>query len=138
VHAKVAVVSANAFDKGLDNDAGVRAEDFILKPVRHSELLDWLERQLGLRWIEAPAAAPAPAAPPLSASRTWPRPELLAPLQNAVQLGYYRGILNQLEAIEAAQPECAAFTREMRELARQFQFEAMVLALARAQPEGVK
>ena len=62
----------------------------------------------------------------------------MAPLQNAVQLGYYRGILNQLEAIEAAQPECAAFTREMRELARQFQFEAMVLALARAQPEGVK
>ena len=42
----VAIVSANAFDKGLDNDVGLPPEDFILKPVRHSELLDWLERKL--------------------------------------------------------------------------------------------
>jgi signal transduction histidine kinase/purine-cytosine permease-like protein/DNA-binding NarL/FixJ family response regulator len=131
VHAKVAVVSANAFDKGLENDAGIRAEDFILKPVRHSELLDWLERQLGLRWLQeaqaAESAAPAPA--------VWifPRAELLAPLQQAVQLGYYRGILNQLDAIDAGQPECQEFTAAMRELARQFQFEAIGRALAGAQ-----
>jgi signal transduction histidine kinase/FixJ family two-component response regulator len=132
--AKVAVVSANAFDKALDNDAGVRTEDFILKPVRHGELLDWLERQLGLRWRhDAVTVAPAAAV-----ARDWtlPRAELVAPLQNAVQLGYYRGILNQLDAIDAAQPECAAFTAAMRELARQFQFEAIVHALARTQPEG--
>jgi CheY-like chemotaxis protein len=127
VQAKIAVVSANAFDKGLDNDAGIRPEDFILKPVRHAELLDWLERQLGLRWLQEPAATPAPAAP---LAWTWPRPELLAPLQQAVQLGYYRGILNQLEAIDAAQAECAGFTAQLRELARQFQFEAIARTLA--------
>ncbi|MBC5783882.1 response regulator [Ramlibacter sp. USB13] len=135
LHAKVAVVSANAFDKGLENDAGVRAEDFLLKPVRHSELLDWLERQLGLRWLHE-EVAPAPAAAPASVPGVWPRPDLLAPLRNAVELGYYRGILNQLDAIQVAQPECAAFAGEMRELARQFQFEAMGRALSRAQPEG--
>jgi CheY-like chemotaxis protein len=53
-----------------------------------------------------------------------------------VQLGYYRGILNQLEAIDAAQPECAAFPRAMRELARQFQFEAIGRALAGAPRAG--
>jgi CheY-like chemotaxis protein len=133
--AKVAVVSANAFDKGLENDAGIRSEDFILKPVRHSELLDWLERQLGLRWTrgdEAPAA-PVPAQPPTA--WTWPRAELLAPLQQAVQLGYYRGILNQLDAIDAAQPECASFTAALRESARQFQFESIARELARAPQE---
>jgi CheY-like chemotaxis protein len=130
VKSKIAVVSANAFDKGLDNDAGIRAEDFILKPVRHSELLDWLERQLGLCWLQEAQAAPAPVAS--RDSWAWPAPELLAPLQQAVQLGYYRGILNQLEAIDAAQAECAAFTAAMRELARQFQFEAIVHALADA------
>ncbi|RYY79590.1 MAG: hypothetical protein EOO24_43610, partial [Comamonadaceae bacterium] len=62
----------------------------------------------------------------------WPRAELLAPLQQAVQLGYYRGILNQLAAIDTAQPECADFTGAMRELARQFQFEAIGRALADA------
>ena len=49
-----------------------------------------------------------------------------------MQLGYYRGILNQLDEIEAAQPECAAFAAAMRELARQFQFEAMSRHLAQA------
>ncbi|HSV83422.1 MAG TPA: ATP-binding protein [Ramlibacter sp.] len=130
LQARVAVVSANAFDKGLENDAGIRPEDFILKPVRHSELLDWLERQLGLRWLQE-----APAADPPAVGRTdwhWPGAELLAPLQQAVQLGYYRGILKALDGIDAAQAECEGFTAAMRELARQFQFEAIGRELARA------
>jgi signal transduction histidine kinase/CheY-like chemotaxis protein/purine-cytosine permease-like protein len=126
---RVAVVSANAFDKGLENDAGIRAEDFILKPVRHAELLDWLERQLGLRWLQEP---PAPAQPQVQQPPwAWPRTDLLQPLLQAVQLGYYRGILNQLDAIEAAQPQCRTFAEAMRELARQFQFEAIARELAR-------
>ncbi|MCD6078073.1 MAG: hybrid sensor histidine kinase/response regulator, partial [Ramlibacter sp.] len=132
VQAKVAVVSANAFDKALDNDVGIRPEDFIVKPVRHTELLDWLERQLGLRWLQEPV--PAALAPVVPANWCWPRAALLAPLQQAVQLGYYRGILNQLDAIDAVQPDCAAFTAAMRELARRFQFEAIGRELARAQP----
>jgi signal transduction histidine kinase/purine-cytosine permease-like protein len=131
VQAKIAVVSANAFDKALDNDAGIRPEDFILKPVRHTELLDWLERQLGLRWLQQPA--PVVVAAVTASQWVWPGAELLAPLQNAVQLGYYRGILQQLDAIDAAQPDCAAFTQAMRELARQFQFEAIARELARGQ-----
>ncbi len=65
--AHVAVVSANAFDKGLENDVGIKPEDFIVKPVRHTELLDWLERRLALQWLEQEAAPPASApreAPP--------------------------------------------------------------------------
>jgi CheY-like chemotaxis protein len=129
--ARIAVVSANAFDKNLDNDAGVRAEDFILKPVRHSELLDWLERQLGLRWLES---APPPIAAPAATASAWVWPEAasLLALQHSVQLGYYRGIMNQLDAIEAARPACAGFAAAMRELARQFQFEAMSRELSKA------
>ncbi|WP_395689524.1 ATP-binding protein [Caenimonas koreensis] len=134
VHAKVAVVSANAFDKNLDNDAGVRAEDFILKPVRHSELLDWLERQLQLEWLEAPAPSAAPAEPATTDAWVWPAPDATALLQQAVQLGYYRGIQGQLDAIDSTQPECARFTAAMREMARQFQFEAMTRKLLEAVP----
>jgi signal transduction histidine kinase/purine-cytosine permease-like protein len=133
VGARIAVVSANAFDKGLDNDAGVKPEDFILKPVRHSELLDWLERQLGLRWNEA---APAPVAtvpvPTDAAAWSWPHPVHLHALREMVQLGYYRGIMAKLAEIESVQPACAAFAAAMRELARQFQFEAMSRELAKS------
>ncbi|MDP3138338.1 MAG: ATP-binding protein, partial [Burkholderiaceae bacterium] len=128
---RIAIVSANAFDKGQDNDVGIRTEDFILKPLRHSELLDWLERQLDLVWIEAEAPPPTvrPAAP-ASVTRAVPAPAALAALQEVVTLGYYRGIMNQLDAMQAEQPASAPFVEEMRGLARQFQFEAMSQSLA--------
>lgn len=132
LRSQVAVVSANAFDKNLDNDAGIRTEDFILKPVRHTELIDWLERRLALTWRQAPAAPPPAAETASGAPPVLPRAALLAPLQQAVQLGYYRGILNQLAVIDAEQPECAGFTAAMRAHAAQFQFEAIGRALAGA------
>ena len=42
-----------------------------------------------------------------------------------MQLGYYRGIMNQLDEMEAAEPASIAVVGELRELARQFQFEAI-------------
>ena len=129
----VAIVSANAFDKRLENDVGIAPEDFFVKPVRHSELLDWLERQLAIRWTDTAAApAEAPAAP---VALVRPSPTHLRALEEAVGLGYFRGIMNQLDAIDAAQPECATWTAAQRALARQFRFEAMDCGTA-ASPEG--
>ena len=127
--AAVAIVSANAFDKRLENDVGIAPEDFFVKPVRHSELLDWLERRLALRWTDS-AAAPAP--PPAQPAAVLPDAASLRALEEAVGLGYFRGIMNQLDVIDAAQPECAGWTATQRALARQFQFEAMSQALTAA------
>ncbi len=125
VQPQIAIVSANAFDKGLENDVGIRHEDFILKPVRHSELLDWLERQLSLTWLtQAPAAVTAVAAAPLTAL-VWPTAPELKALSELINLGFFRGIMNQLDKIDKAQPECHAFVAAMQGLARQFEFEAM-------------
>lgn len=124
--AAVAIVSANAFDKRLENDVGITPDDFFVKPVRHSELLDWLERRLALQWTDN-AAAPAPIEQPPRI--VVPTPERLRALEEAVSLGYFRGIMNQLDDIDAAQPECAEWTSAQRTLARQFQFEAMTRAL---------
>ncbi|OUM01705.1 hybrid sensor histidine kinase/response regulator [Variovorax sp. JS1663] len=127
--AQVAIVSANAFDKRLENDVGIAPEDFFVKPVRHSELLDWLERRLALQWTDN-AAAPQPA--PAEPAGALPAAQRLRALGEAVSLGYFRGIMNELDAIDAAQPECAAWTAAQRALARQFQFEAMGRALTAA------
>nr|WP_157900399.1 ATP-binding protein [Rhodoferax koreense] len=126
---RVAIVSANAFDKALENDVGIRPEDFIVKPVRHSELLDWLERRLALQWTDTPVAIAEPA--PVAA-RVWPSAERLQALAEAVQLGYYRGVLNHLGHIEAEEPACAGLVNEIRGLARQFQFETIGRLLAEA------
>jgi hypothetical protein len=53
-------------------------------------------------------------------------------LQEVVQLGYYRGIMNQLAQIETAHPECGDLVEQLRALARQFQFEAIGRLLAPA------
>jgi len=136
----VAIVSANAFDRGLDQGLGIAAEDFIVKPVRHSELLDWLERRLNLQWLSASAIPATPAASSTADAASPPqaalpaREELLA-LQALVQLGYYRGIVNRLNDLALAQPQCAAFISAQTALARQYQFEAMLSTLQKALDE---
>ena len=127
--APAAIVSANAFDKALDNDVGIRPEDFIVKPVRVSELLDWLGRRLGLQWIEAERSPPPPmsgaagAAP--SQGEALPKLEALRQLEEQVHAGYIRGVHKVLDQIAAAQPECEAFVSRLRGLARQFQLDAL-------------
>ena len=119
--APVAIVSANAFDKNLDNDVGITPADFITKPVRMDELLDWLGAQLQLQWLPrgaAPAAAPAAAGVP-------PPREQLQALQQVVALGYPRGVWQRLDQIAAAHPECTPWLAALRGMADRFQFDRM-------------
>ncbi len=129
--AHVAIVSANAFDKGLDNDVGITPEDFILKPVRVSELLDWLGRRLSLVWIEAARPAAAPVAP--APAMVLPTVDVLKALDELVGSGYVRGIHRMLDRIADDHPECADFVAHVRTMARQFQLEAISGFLRKAQ-----
>jgi signal transduction histidine kinase/CheY-like chemotaxis protein/purine-cytosine permease-like protein len=130
--APVAVVSANAFDKGLDNDAGIAPEDFIVKPVRMGELLDWLGRRLALEWVQATPREPAAATAAPQAVQRWPSGAPLQALEESVRLGYYRGVQQALDHIEASEAACAGFVARARSLAREFQFEAMAQWLQQA------
>ena len=120
--APVAVVSANAFEKGQDNDAGIGSADFITKPVRFDELLDWLGTHLQLSWLNAPALPPPPA---VSASAPRPSPEQLHALLQVVVMGYPRGVHRVLDQIEASRPDCTAWLSPLRQLAQHFQFDRM-------------
>ena len=109
----LAVVSANAFDKKLDNDVGLPSEDFLVKPVRLAELLDWLGRRLGLQWLheQRPPAAPAPSAEQVQAL---PPEPLLIGLREAASLGHVRAVARGIDAIEAAHASYGAFGARMR------------------------
>jgi signal transduction histidine kinase/purine-cytosine permease-like protein/DNA-binding NarL/FixJ family response regulator len=121
--APVAIVSANAFDKNLDNDLHITPADFITKPVRLDELLDWLTQRLALTWLPRPAPAAA-AAPAATAGPRPPRAELLA-LRELVALGYPRGVRQRLAELESAHPGSAAWLAALRALAERFQFDGM-------------
>ncbi|MFN7725466.1 MAG: response regulator, partial [Rubrivivax sp.] len=137
----LAVVSANAFDKRPDNPVGLAQEDFLVKPVRVAELLDWLGRQLQLTWLLAdapppPAPPPAtPAAPAPGAATTLQPVALLHTLQQALALGHVRGVQQHLATLEqlAALPEATAWAelaQRLRPLAQQYRFEAMSQLIA--------
>ncbi len=125
----LAVVSANAFDRRLDNPVALPAEDFIVKPVRVNELLDWIGRRLAIDWITE-GRTPAPPPPPGTLTALPPAPMLRA-LHEAVALGHVRGIGRQIEAI-AADPAHGVFAERMRLLARGFRYEAMNEILTKA------
>ena len=132
----LAIVSANAFDKGLVADMGGAPvhspPDFFVKPVRRDDLLMWLGQVLGLTWTEAlPDPAALDLAPALSAVAT-PAEQAhaiaadeLLPLLELVRLGYYRGIVQWLDQWVARRPEHTAFAQGLRTLAREFRFEAI-------------
>lgn len=126
----LAIVSANAFDKGLhvelDGEDGVLAQDFIVKPVRRAELLSWLAHRLGLQWVvPATGATPTPAAPER------PAREEIEPLLELVRLGYTRGILQWLDEWVRRRPEQAALATTLAALAREFRFDAIEHQLLR-------
>ncbi|MGA0610239.1 ATP-binding protein [Caldimonas sp. KR1-144] len=128
--APVAIVSANAFDRALDNDVGITPADFFVKPVRMAELLDWLARRLAAPRTATPDA-PVPALPvglPAAAR------ERRARLDEFARLGYLRGLLVELDAIAQAQPEAAAWAAQARALAQRFEFDALRALLAADAP----
>lgn len=131
--AHIAVISANAFDKGLDHDAQISPEDFILKPVRITELLEWIGKHLELDWIEAEdsTSAQSPAASTLAASNV-PAPAYLDALAQQLNLGYVRGIQAELDRILAEDATCAEWVTRQRELLAQFDFDAMTRELKRS------
>jgi CheY-like chemotaxis protein len=129
--AATAIVSANAFDKALENDVGIQPRDVQLKPVRVKELLDRLGERLSLAWTAPVAPADplpvAPSGPPLPAPAdvVYPPAASLQGLLNAARSGYVRGITAQLDQIERDHPACQAFVGRARSLTQQFRIDAL-------------
>jgi CheY-like chemotaxis protein len=137
--APAAIVSANAFDKSLDNDVGITTEDFIVKPVRVNELLDWLGGKLQLQWIETerPLSAATEVLPSQAQAEVLPSSAALRLLEDQIHAGYIRGIHKVLDQMALAEPAAEVFVQRMRAMAKQFQLDAMAQTLKQAlsQPE---
>ncbi|MES3025075.1 MAG: ATP-binding protein [Pseudomonadota bacterium] len=129
----IAIVSANAFDKGLENPAGIPADDFFVKPVNVNEILDWIGRKLELAWVTQPAPAPSPA-PAKAATVRFPPTEQLDALREQVELGYVRGIQAQLASIRALDPAFASFCDNAQGHAARFQLDVLARFLEHGEP----
>lgn len=125
----IAIVSANAFDKGLDNIAGISAEDFFVKPINIDELLAWLGKRLAIEWV-APSSVSAPSTHAQGGSHQQ-KPMVLPPqayldaIKTQLNIGYMRGVIKHLDEVAAQDVQYAVFVEEMRQLAARFEIAAM-------------
>lgn len=125
----IAIVSANAYDKNLENAAGIASQDFMVKPVNVEDLLDWIGQQLALTWLHASDIEIATHAAHQQASETIeiavPESQHLQAILSLIDLGYVKGIHQKLDEIHALHPRYAGFVLLMRQFVQQFKLEAI-------------
>ena len=119
---KIGIISANAFDKNLENDSGIRDKDFILKPVNLFELIYWLGERLELEWINKSDVVEAKA---IDAPYQLPPEATLKELLEMINLGYLVGVRQLIKDIELQELACNRFINEVSDMAAKFQLSKM-------------
>lgn len=119
------IISANAFEKGQENDVGIASEDFLLKPIRIEELLDWIGQRLQLSWLLADSVEDMTPEAPAITERVFPPAAELLPLLDAAGLGYVRGMKQELARLAMLDPRYAEFVAVASEHVKRFEFDAL-------------
>ncbi|AUS99949.1 two-component system sensor histidine kinase/response regulator [Nostoc sp. CENA543] len=137
---KIIVSSASVFDSDQNRSLAVGGDDFLGKPIQIDELLRQLERHLSLVWIYQPSQSEAvldlvtPQKNP-SAQLIPPHPEVLQELIMLAKRGNFNAIIKCAEQLETADPNFADFAQQLKQLARQFDEDAILNFLTKYQVE---
>jgi signal transduction histidine kinase/CheY-like chemotaxis protein len=119
-HARIVMVSANAFENVPTKLTEHGCDGFLSKPVMEVELLAMLRAQLGVEWRyrdEEPVETVFPAP-------RYPLPPPIArELLSWMTVGYVKGVTRKLEELERSRDELRPVTREFRELLREFRLD---------------
>jgi len=119
----IAIISANAFDRNLENTSHMTADDFIVKPVNLIDLINWIGTQLPLEWIYSQKSNEKVIVQ--EPVYQFPPTEQLESLLNFIDLGYMAGVknlLNEIEQQEQANPE---FIHNMKDMTQSFDLDAL-------------
>ena len=122
----IAIISANAYDRSLDNQAKIPAQDFFVKPVNLDEVLDWIGNQLGLTWRYADhgetQSAPA-LAQPVAVPDVEPIPAtLLENLAQFARMGYVKGVREVLATLNRDHAQHQIFINALQQAMERFDF----------------
>jgi len=120
----IAIVSANAYDKNLDNAAGIDSSDFMLKPVNVEELLDWLAKKMDIQWMYENLPSKASSQTQTDVMQ-WPEAQHVMDLLMLVKQGHIKGIHQKLDAILLLSQRYQGFVEHVRQHATQFNLAAI-------------
>ncbi|HDY84533.1 MAG TPA: response regulator, partial [Methylophaga sp.] len=125
----IGIISANAFDRNLENSSGISDKDFIIKPVNLLELINWIGERLNLEWIEAEPQAKAPEPKKLSALENQhyqvPPRDVLNQLLDMIDMGYVVGVRKLISELEEQETDYQLFINDIRRMSDHFELESM-------------
>ena len=134
---EIAVISANVYERGANNDVGITPEFFITKPVNVTDLLNWIGLCLDLNWVsdDTPSSKTINIHTEFRQMR-FPPQEHLHRLNEQIELGYVRGIMHELDEIGQLSDAYGDFVGKLRQLASLFKFENMKEIIRQGVSEG--
>jgi CheY-like chemotaxis protein len=122
----IIVVSANVFENQASRLKAAGCQAFVGKPVLESELMDALQRHLGLEWVTADVLPPVPAsAGPTSEELELPE-DARAELIRLVRLGHVHGLHRLLDRFVAEDPTLAASCARLRGFVSRCELESLL------------
>jgi signal transduction histidine kinase/CheY-like chemotaxis protein len=134
----IVMVSANAHDNDPEKRLRAGCDDFLVKPVIATELLNKLQTHIGLEWIYRTTLPPVPSGEAMAATEVPPE-EQIRVLQTLGDIGYVKGILAKLDEIERADTRYAGFVHRLRSRVKGFRLEEYSRLLTRiSNPNATK
>ncbi len=129
----VIAASASAFERDHRQSLAAGCNDFIAKPIRSGELLDRLQRHLGLEWVyeskttseEINDTLEKSTSSPTSAPIVSPPAEEVNALYKLALIGDVIGIQKQAAKLEKIDTKFVSFTTEVCQLAKSFQVKKL-------------
>jgi len=109
----IIVVSANVFENQASRLKAAGCQAFVGKPVLESELMDALQRHLGLEWVTSVVSPVLHPASPAGEILQLPE-EVRAGLIRLVRLGHVHGLHRLLDRVTAEDPALAASCSRLR------------------------
>ena len=119
------MVSANANELNPHTTPGDDHDDVLAKPIDLTLLLDKIGMLLGLEWVQT--AAPETSRPPVRVSPL--SAQQIGTLRQLGQIGYVRGLHEQLDMLERDAPGARDAIAPLRDLVSGFRLDAFMAAL---------
>ncbi len=124
----IIMVSANVFENQVSRLKAAGCQAFVAKPVLESELMDALQRHLGLEWVTSPMSSTPLPPSPTEAFVTLVQldDDARAELIRLVRMGHVHGLHRLLDRFVAEDPALAATCLQLRAFVNSCELESLL------------
>lgn len=132
----ILIISGGIFELEKWKDEQIDYTDFLGKPFQIEELLEKIQKYLGLSWSFSTADTPLNPDTSESEELVMPPGEELVSLYAAAQIGNFEEVIRQANRLQALNSQYARFASIVLQFAEQYDDDAIALAIEPYLPES--